>query len=492
MQVHNIQGVNTRVNTRTNSKTAPSFGYNPTTNAALIKILESQKKNKAYYNFVRDIVNTTNNAEQSLRDAEIKNKPYLQSFLIASFMPIKISLTNMVNGLFPMLNYRQKEIESYSEEIESNELVKQNENHWMRALVAALSEYHKQDEAAKMADVLSSLMHEIFPNQKFDFSGLAPMFRQHYIDNEEDIDETEDGIISDLEKSIELGKSKVEEYIPTPVSEQGFASLGGMRELKETLNDKIVGVLKDPAQARMDNIEYGKKIPRGVLLYGPPGTGKTTVVEHLSTEAGVPLLKLKAGKLKDSWAHESAKNTLAAFDYAASIATPEKPVLMMIDDADAMFAARSSRMEQWEAEELNTFLDAISAAADKNVMVVATTNKYDILDDAVKSRFDEQIYVGLPDEEARVSILKLLLNQRTKGKALAENDEEIQKVAKMLNSFAIREIIGITNRASNLALKDGRRDITSADYEKIVAESQNLKVKEENYKTNATRRSIGF
>ena len=490
-------GANITNGKATRNKRNVSFGYNIEVNNSLIEALGKVKRNKAYYNYIKEMVTATNQAELSLRDAEKKEKKVLIACLSAAFVPMKIMLTNVVNALFPALNYRNKEIGSYTEEIDAKLMSEEQPPSWMNTLVDVLTEHEKQDEAQKMADVLSSMMHEIFPGQQFDFSGLTPMFREHYIDNEDDVDdvndvESEETNTTVLSDSAKLGKSKVDEYVPTAMSEQGFASLGGMKELKETLNDRIVGVLKDPIQARLDNIEYGKKIPKGLLLYGPPGTGKTTVVEHLSTEAGVPLLKLKTGKLKTSYWHETSKNIDAAFDYAESIATPEKPVLMMIDDADSFFVARSGRTEQFQAEEMTTFLDRIQNAAEHNVMVVATTNKYDVMDDAIRSRFDEQIYVGLPDLEARTSILKMLLNQRTKGKVLAENEEDLEKVAKKLDSFAIREIIGITNRAAMLALKDDRRDISVEDFEKIIAESQNLKVKEELYKTNATRKSIGF
>ena len=485
-----------RVQKITGIRNDMAFGYNPAVNSELIKTLDNSKKNKSFNKYIKEMVMATNNAEKELRSAEKRNRLTLVTLLTASFIPAKILLTDMVNALFPNFNYREKELESYQDEIKNRNLAEEQPSHWMNVLVSTLHDHEIQDQAEVATHVLSQVMAQQFPSLQFDFSGLTGAFKQHYMGEVEDYDAVEepadDENNKELSDNAKLGQSKVEEYIPTAMSEKGFASLGGMKELKETLNDKIVGVLKDPMQAKLDNIEYGKKIPKGLLLYGPPGTGKTTVVEHLSTEAGVPLLKLKTGKLKTSYWHETSKNIDAAFDYAESIATPEKPVLMMIDDADSFFVARTGRTEQFQAEEMTTFLDRIASAADHNVMVVATTNKYDVMDDAVRSRFDEQIYVGLPDLEARISILKMLLNQRTKGKALAENEEEVTKVAKKLESFAIREIIGITNRAAMLALKDERRNITAADYEKIISESQNLKVKEELYKTNATRKSIGF
>ena len=194
----------------------------------------------------------------------------------------------------------------------------------------------------------------------------------------------------------------------------------------------------------------------------------------MSTEAGVPLLKLESGSLKSPYYHETSKNIDAAFDYAESIATPEKPVLVMIDDADSFFTARTSDTKQFEGEEMTTFLNRIQRAPEHNVMVAATTNRYDIMDEAVKSRFDEQIYVGLPDLEARKSIIKLFMNQRGKGKALAADEKAVEEVAKKFEGFPIRAIKMLSDKASLEALSDGRRDITSADFDKVISKTPKL------------------
>ena len=111
---------------------------------------------------------------------------------------------------------------------------------------------------------------------------------------------------------------------------------------------------------------------------GPPGCGKTTIVQHLSTEAGVPLLMLEPGKLGSKYIHETSQNIDAAFDYAESLAKENKPVLMFMDDADSMLMSRNSQSGS-HTEEMASFLNRIQRAGDKNVIFVAATNKYDLL-----------------------------------------------------------------------------------------------------------------
>ncbi len=488
MQIQKIQGVNSGTGRNTGVNT--SFGYNPQVNAELVRMFDAQKKNKAYYRYLKEMVTSTNNAEKNLREAERKDKPYLVSALIATFLPAKILLTNMVNALFPSYDYRKKELETYSEEIKQREDIQQNPAHWMNTLVATLSEHQKQDEAEKMVDVLSTVMHEIFPEQKFDFSSLSPMFRQEYIDNEDDED-----ISEDLQKRIELGKSKVFHYEPTTKQElKGFDSLGGMKELKKQLMEDIIIPLKEPAKAKYNEEHYGIKRPNGILFYGPPGCGKTTIVERLSVETGLPLLELTTDSFGSEYINGSEINLGAVFDYAASIATEEKPVILFIDDVDGIVGNRNAFMHDHKKSELAVFLKRVQEAPKNNIIVIAATNNYDGIDKAFSSRLRQQVYTGLPDKDARKSIIKMKLEETDNGKTLAKDEKALDKIAELTENFSIRALEDFATETRKMAFINGIRDITLADYEEVIQkpENQNKKIKEDLYKTNATRKSIGF
>ena len=522
MQVQNIQKNNT------------NFGYNSLINARIMNDLANSKKNIAYYNYLRDLCSLTNQTELKLREAERRRMPELTGKLMSVFLPIKYVFTEMIDAIFPNYNYKNIELETYADEISSRGLYNYPD-HWLNVLVQKLQSNVMQKENAEQTleqvsrqeidgedadEIMNSIIKKLFPGATIvSATKILPETNSEGMEGtaaleetEEDEDDFEDelGIASgnsrklSEEDMIKLGKSRVIEYKPEGKALKGFDGLGGMKKLKAELQDKVVDFLKDPAQAKLDAEDYGTKLPKGILLYGPPGCGKTTVAKHLSVEAGVPMLKLETGNLKTSYYHETSKNIDAAFAYAASIAKPDKPVIMLIDDGDSFFVSRNERTTQFEGEEMTTFLNKIQEAAEKNIMVVLTTNKYDIMDPAIRRRFDTQVYVGLPDEEARISLLQFFLSQNNKGNQLANDSDAINRLAKKLEGFPISAIEDMTNEAFDIprreskeARKNGktvRRNVSEADFNSVIdkLENQNKKIKESLYKTNATREKIGF
>lgn len=508
MQVQKIQEINTKSNT--------TFGYNPVVNSELIKSLENSKKNKSFNKYIKEMVIATNNAEKNLRTAEKRNKTNLVTLLIASFIPVKILLTDMVNALFPNFNYREKELETYQEEIKIRNLDEEQPAHWMNVLAETLKDHEIQDQAEVATHVLSQVMSQQFPNLKFDFSGLTGAFKQQYMEEAEDYQEVDevDGnneineIIDNnsningkkmndknMQARIELGKSKVFHYEPKDENElKGFASLGGMKELKKQLTEDIIIPLKDPSKAKYNEKHYGIKMPNGILFYGPPGCGKTTVIERLSVETGLPLLELTTDSYGSEYINGSEINLGAVFDYAASIATEEKPVILFIDDVDGIVGTRNAFMHDHKKSELSVFLKRVQEAPKNNIIVMAATNNYDGIDKAFTSRLRQQIYVGLPDKEARKSIIKLKLEETDNGQNLAKDEQALEKIAELTDNFPIRALEDFATETRKIAFINGIRDITLKDYEEVISKpaNQNKKIKEENYKTTATRKSIGF
>ena len=163
MQIQKIQGVSNNT----------SFGYNPEVNSILVHTLESQKRNKGFYKYLKNLVMVTNEAERDLRLAEKKKtkKGTELTLLTAAFIPLKVQLTDLINRFFPNFNYRKKELESYQEEIQKNNLAEEQPNHWLNTIADILHEQEIQSRAEVATFVLQNVMQEQFPELNFDFSG---------------------------------------------------------------------------------------------------------------------------------------------------------------------------------------------------------------------------------------------------------------------------------------------------------------------------------
>ncbi len=467
------------------------FGYNAALNKELIKTLKEvpvTSENGAFAKGLLMLNGFTNKAENYLRTVEKSGDKNAIEQCADFFLTLKSYLASSVNTLFPELNYGEKEAISYGEEFLVRNI--KEENHWLKQAMYEVTEDKKENKEMQIPImVIQQIMREANDVSKEDVEESA-----------EAIADNSKKILEEASESVQKGANIVKEYVsqrPTGKSASGikwgFNAMGGMKELKDTLNKRIVETLKDPVQAKFNEVEYGIKMPKGILLYGPPGCGKTTVIERLSEEAGVPLFKLEAGSVGSAYIHETSEKIDAAFDYAEYRAKEGKPAIVFIDDADAFFGTRSnSASDGHHTEELSSFLNRIQQAGDKNLVVAAATNRFDMLDEAIRSRFEEQVYVGLPDLEARKAIVKLFMQQRTKGLSLAKSDEALTEIAKALEGYPVRAIKMFSDKAANEAMNDGRRDIFVSDFKKIISENPDMKVKENNYQSKSKRVSIGF
>ena len=494
------------------SQSNPSFGYNPELNARLVYMLENTKKNKAYSTFLRDMCVVTNNAEIELRDAEIKGKRYLRSMLISAFLPVKIAFTNLINDLYPQFNYRAKELESYDEEIKEYNIKEDAPGHWLNILAENLREYEKQDKYQNLNTDMHKFMNRIqkkYQDINLKLAVVNSDTHEVYDDSFScgEISENNDPEANDINKRIINGKTKVVEFVPQGAALKGFDGLGGMQNIKTLLNKLVIRYLKHPNEMRIISKAYGVSLPDAILLYGPPGTGKSTVVEHMSVEGDTALLKLKPGIFGSKYVSGNQQNLEAAFDYAASIATEDKPVILFIDDVDTVIGSRDRHVSDYKEDDLGTFLDRIQNAHKENILVVAATNKYNNMDPAVLRRFTEQVFVGLPDQEARESIIRYYLSgdECSTATSLLNDNEAITRIAQKMEEFPISLIrttmlkaksIPHDEAADNMILngKIELREVTEEDINKILPlpEIQAQKVKEDNYQNNASRKSIGF
>ena len=248
-----------------------------------------------------------------------------------------------------------------------------------------------------------------------------------------------------------VGKAKVKDEHENKKTAT-FADVAGEDEEKEELKE-VVEFLKSPDKFNT----LGARIPHGVLLVGPPGTGKTLLARACAGEAGVPFYSISGSDFVEMYVGVGASRVRDLFDKAKKT----MPCIIFIDEIDAVGRQRGAGLGGGHDEReqtLNQLLVEMDGfAANEGVVVLAATNRVDILDPALlrPGRFDRQVFVGLPDIKGREEILKI----HAKGKPLAE-DVDLGSVARATSGFTGADLENLLNEAALLTGRRGQRFIT--------------------------------
>ena len=251
-------------------------------------------------------------------------------------------------------------------------------------------------------------------------------------------------------KVMSFGKSRARMAEPGK-NKVTFADVAGADEEKEELQE-MVDFLRNPRTY----IDMGARIPKGVLLVGPPGTGKTLLAKAVAGEAGVPFFSISGSDFVEMFVGVGASRVRDLFDQAKRSA----PSIVFIDEIDAVGRHRGAGLGGGHDEReqtLNQLLVEMDGfAANEGVIVMAATNRRDILDPALlrPGRFDRTITVNYPDLEGRVAILKV----HTKGKPLAA-DVDLVNIAKRTPFATGAELENMMNEAAILAARSRKKEI---------------------------------
>ena len=265
--------------------------------------------------------------------------------------------------------------------------------------------------------------------------------------------------MGDPTKQMNFGKAKIKNTNDEK-RKTTFKDVAGADEEKEEL-EEIVAFLKDPTKYN----QLGARIPKGVLLVGPPGTGKTLLARAVAGEAGVPFFSISGSDFVEMFVGVGASRVRDLFDQAKK----NHPCIIFIDEIDAVGRQRGAGLGGGHDEReqtLNQLLVEMDGfGANEGVIMIAATNRPDILDPALlrPGRFDRQVIVGYPDIKGREEILKV----HAKGKPMAP-DVELKKIAGSTAGFTGADLENLLNEAALLAARKNLKAITMKEVEEAT------------------------
>ena len=257
---------------------------------------------------------------------------------------------------------------------------------------------------------------------------------------------------------------KVNLKISTPKEKITFKDVAGLEEVKQELNE-VVEFLKSPKKF----LDLGAKIPRGVLLMGPPGSGKTLLARAVAGEANVPFFHISGAEFVELFVGVGASRVRDVFATAKRAA----PSILFVDEIDAVGRERGAGLGGGNDEReqtLNQILVEMDGfERDTNVIVMAATNRPDVLDQALlrPGRFDRRIYLDLPDLNEREEILKIHCRNKVMAKEV-----NLRRVAERTPGFSGADLANLVNEAAILAARKNKKEINQTEFfeaiEKVI------------------------
>ena len=468
-----MQISNNYINTKT------SFGYDKKLNTEL-KAKLAVHPDQEWAKDLSSMNNYVNKLESRVvSESKTSNSSKYEDYLDI-FLNFKNVLAGFVSVTFPDINFADREFNHYYDEF-----VKGG---------SKTDDWHL-DACETLSDWISPELKDKLPKKKIDPKKqlYVPKFDEDGVEIEQVPEEKSSQVQSKVSKLSE--KSMLEEFVPTITAPNGFDDVAGMFDLKRDLSEGIIQLIQNPEQAQLDLEEYGKTIPRGILLYGPPGCGKTYITQALSAETKSPLYLLNISKAGSHYINMTSKNIKAAFDEAIAIASKsDTPTLLFMDEVDTMAFDRNSRMEPDDLKQVGTILQGMDDAKAHNVIIIGATNKYDILDPAVKRRFDSKVFVDIPDEKSIKALLEKNLKPLKKGQKLLSSPEDLETISRLLKGFSNSSICTISKEAALNAMRRDRADIAVEDYKKAIETTGEEKPDRKLYLAESKKSSnkIGF
>lgn len=224
----------------------------------------------------------------------------------------------------------------------------------------------------------------------------------------------------------------------------GLQKVVGMDDLKQQLKTDVIEIIKKKDKYQ----KYGVEPLNGILLYGPPGCGKTFIAQCLAEDIGYSYFEIKPSDLASIYIHGTQEKIAKLFKEAKE----SSPSLIFIDEIDALLPSRSQEnLTHHYASEVNEFLTQITNCGEKGILVIGATNRPKAIDSAIlrTGRLEKHIYIGFPDFNARLGMLKLFLENRPYA-----NDLDFFNISMLTTGYVSSDLKYIVNEAAKLALKE--------------------------------------
>lgn len=282
----------------------------------------------------------------------------------------------------------------------------------------------------------------------------------------------------------------------------GFADVAGMENLKAMVTEDFVNAIKYPKQASRYNVK-----PTNMLFYGPPGCGKTYFAKKIAEELGVSFISVAPDELGSTFIHGSQQKIRAMFDEAVKNA----PTIIFLDEIDALVPDRNLDESNHQANETNEFLVMLNDSISKGVYVIGATNNMQRIEGAAlrPGRFDERVYIGLPDVQSRKSMFKYYLGKlpiaedidyeslavQTDGFSCSDIDYAVRKASKVMFNKSIKEMNdddAHVNLISQKVVEDVIANLQPSVSAKELIKYENMRDQYGFGKTQTVRRKVGF
>ncbi|MBR4326128.1 MAG: AAA family ATPase [Bacteroidales bacterium] len=264
-----------------------------------------------------------------------------------------------------------------------------------------------------------------------------------------------------METKAVVSKGKPKEVLePDKHLGGGFNDVAGMKDLKELLRKSVINILRNTEKAK----KYRLSIPNGMLLYGPPGCGKSFFAEKFAEETGYNYVYVKSSDLASIYIHGTQEKIAELFNDARKNA----PTILCFDEFDSFVPSRDGVRNSSQSGEVNEFLSQLNNCGQDGVFVIASTNKPDLIDNAIlrRGRIDRIIYLPVPDAEARQAMFELHLKDRPIDSAI-----DYGHLSALTQNYVASDIAFIANEAAMRAAENDAL-ITQALIEQVISENQ--------------------